>query len=101
MEETKDDYRSDQILVQPGNPSPQEDYYLFPCPHCKADTIVRVRDTACAIFRHAAFRESGQQIPPHASKQQIDAWRDAGKLVGCGKPFRLTKEGLLSVCGYI
>jgi len=76
-------------------------YYVFPCPHCQKLVLVQQADINCEIFRHAVWKKNGEPIPPHAKKEEIEAWHAQKEIVGCGKPFRLTKKGELSVCGYI
>ncbi len=68
------------------------------CPHCDGTVIIEQRN--CCIFRHGIFKNTGRQIPPHASKENCEAWIREGKLWGCGKPFRLEGDKAV-VCEYI
>ena len=36
------------------------------CPHC--NQLIIIEKINCAIFRHGIFKESGNQIDPHSSK---------------------------------
>lgn len=96
------------------------------CPHCVADgkpeweTWIEVdrQDFKCRIFRHGCMRkpyvERGivVQIPPHASKATCDELAATGKIIGCGKPYKLVvvQEEVdgktqsvvrAEVCGYV
>ncbi len=64
------------------------------CPHCGG--LIIIEELNCGIFRHGIIRETGEQIPPHSSKEEIE------KLVifGCGKPFQFV-GGRLVKCDYI
>lgn len=64
------------------------------CPHCNVE--IYIEEVNCAIFRCGIIKLTGQQIPPHASKEdceKLDVW-------GCAKPFQLI-EGKLVKCDYI
>jgi hypothetical protein len=79
----------------------KELYYTFPCPHCHQLILVHKLDINCEIFRHGAWKDTGYPIPPHAKYRDIEEWRLKDKFNGCGKPFRLTKKGEISICDYI
>ena len=67
---------------------------FLPCPHC--DVLIEIVEVNCAIFRCGILKSTGEQIAPHASKEEIeklDFW-------GCGGPMRLV-EGKLEKCEYI
>jgi len=58
----------------------------------------------CAIFRHGAYIKNLKQINPHACKKECDRLVEENLIHGCGKPFRLVKEGneyKAIVCDYI
>jgi len=64
------------------------------CPNC--GIMIEILAINCAIFRCGVVKSTGEQIPPHASKEEIeklDVW-------GCGKPMRLV-DGKFVVCDYI
>lgn len=69
------------------------------CPHCGG--MVVVDQLNCRIFRHAVYKSTGQQVPPHASKAECDALVKEGKVYGCGMPFRVNEHGVAEKCGYI
>lgn len=72
----------------------------FICPHCKGTIIVD--EINCGIFRHGAWKKTGQQIPPHASKEDCEKWSE--NAWGCCKPFQIVKENnvwIIRVCEYI
>lgn len=64
--------------------------WVVECPHCK--DIVLIEQINCAIFRHGAFRDTMEQIPPHATEQQCSEWQRRNLIFGCGKPFRLVAK---------
>ena len=40
------------------------------CPHCKEPVLIEKIN--CCIFRHASFKNTGQQIGPHTEKKLCD-----------------------------
>jgi len=74
---------------------------LVQCPHCQQ--WIDIVELNCRIFRCGIFISNGQQIPPHASKEECD--RIQGEIYGCGRPFRVDPcaDGsyVATVCGYI
>jgi hypothetical protein len=72
------------------------------CPHCGGGVVVE--ELNCAIFRHAAFRSNGEQIPPHSTQQSIETWRMNNLIMGCGGPFKVVKnidnEWVAEICTY-
>lgn len=61
--------------------------YTVVCPHCRE--YVWIEETRCAIFRHGVFKHNGEQMPPHASKEECERWVAHGEILGCGRPFRV------------
>lgn len=77
---------------------------IIVCPHCREPVMIHSREINCAIFRHAVFKDTFQQIPPHASQELCEKWVRKGRIYGCAKPFRLVKQGetyLAEICDYI
>jgi hypothetical protein len=68
------------------------------CPHCNG--MVIIEQLNCAIFRHGVFKNTGKQIPPHASKEECDNWVKNNDIYGCGKPFQVI-ENKPVICEYI
>ena len=68
------------------------DVKIFECPHCHGG--IEIIEIACGIFRHGYI--NGQQLPPHAPKEQCED----PKIIGCGKPFKY-ENGTLVKCDYI
>ena len=58
------------------------------CPHC--NDLVEIVKINCGIFRHGVFKETENQLSPHAPKIICDKVFDQGLIYGCGKPFELT-----------
>jgi len=82
--------------------------FVVECPHCHL--LVWIEAVNCAIFRHGVFRDTHDQVPPHASKTECDDLVARDLIVGCGKPFRVaTVDGdanananaIAVVCDYI
>ena len=80
----------------------QNDTKIVICPHCQE--YIEIIQINCAIFRHASFKVSGQQIDPHTSKDICDQYIKDNIIYGCGKPFQvIVKDNILSaeICDYI
>lgn len=73
------------------------------CPHCNEQVLIS--EINCQIFRHGAYKATGEQIPPHTPKQECDRLALGGLIYGCGKPFRIVKnekkENVVIICEYI
>ena len=68
------------------------------CPHCNGSVLIEQLN--CAIFRHGIFKETGKQIPPHASKEDCDKWVQLNEIHGCGKPFKVVEKTAI-ICDYV
>lgn len=75
-------------------------YYQFNCPHCGGGIRVQENEICCQIFRHAQYKNNGQQIPPHSSKVECDRLIQENLVHGCAKPFRFTGT-TIEICDYI
>ena len=72
------------------------------CPHCHCQIIIQ--EVNCQIFRHGIYKSSGDQINPHASKEECDELSIKGLIYGCGKPFRIDlvqDKWIATICDYI
>jgi len=73
------------------------------CPTC--GVTVEVVELNCKIFRCGIFKATGQQLNPHAPKQECDRAKQMDLIHGCGSPFivRQDDQGQLHAdnCGYI
>lgn len=73
------------------------------CPHCNFPIVIQ--QINCAIFRHGAYKTTGQQIDPHAPKEVCDRLVAEKQIEGCGKPFRVVFDAsnvlTAVVCPYI
>ena len=76
---------------------------IVQCPHC--GDFISILELNCQIFRHAVFISNGEQINPHASKEECDSLIEQRLVYGCAKPFRLVKTNdgafLAEKCNYI
>ena len=82
--------------------SNQEKEFIVTCPHCKE--FILIQEINCGIFRHGTLH-NGNQIEPHASKEQCDAYVAQKIIYGCGGPFKIVKKDDQTleavVCDYI
>lgn len=72
------------------------------CPHCNEYIVIEKLN--CCIFRHGIMKETMKQIDPHSPKEMCDYLFSNGLIYGCGKPFRIEKNGdeiIVSICDYI
>jgi hypothetical protein len=76
---------------------------IVQCPHCQE--FIWIEQLNCRIFRHATFKKDqdkiGEQVPPHASQSECEAWVKEGLVYGCAKPFQILESGEVVVCDYI
>jgi hypothetical protein len=81
---------------------------IITCPHC--EKLVLIEKLNCCIFRHGTFINTGQQINPHASKEECEQLINTKQIYGCGKPFKIIikikldtndVEYITEVCDYI
>ena len=76
---------------------------IVQCPHC--GDFISILELNCQIFRHAVLISNGEQINPHASKEECDSLIEQRLVYGCAKPFRLVKTNdgafLAEKCNYI
>jgi len=75
---------------------------IVTCPHCQE--FIEILQINCAIFRHAIFKVSGQQIDPHSSKEVCEQYIKDGIIFGCGKPFKVIVKNdhfFTEICEYI
>lgn len=72
------------------------------CPHCHGTVYVKESEVACAIFRHAVLKATGEGISPHASAAECAALLSSDAVRGCARPFRLSADRrMAAVCDYI
>ena len=78
------------------------------CPHCQE--LVLIEKLNCCIFRHGIFKQNGEQINAHASKDLCDFYIQNDLILGCGKPFQIilntnsknyNNKFIAIVCDYI
>ena len=82
----------------------QDDYLLFPCPHCLELVMVMKKDINCRIFRHAVYKDNYLQVNPHLPKKLCEYLMKDKEVYGCTKPFEIifTENGYeVDECGYI
>ena len=62
---------------------------IVDCPHCQLPVLIMSNEINCAIFRHAIYKNTSKQINPHMPKDKCDNLFKTGRIIGCGKPFKL------------
>jgi hypothetical protein len=58
----------------------------------------------CGIFRHGSYKDTLENIPPHASREECDQLKNSDRIYGCGKPFSIIHQQdsfEISICDYI
>ena len=72
------------------------------CPHC--NDFVVIKELNCCIFRHGIYKNSCEQINPHANKIECDYLKKNDFIYGCGKPFKIiisNENIIVEKCDYI
>lgn len=81
----------------------QEKDFIVICPQC--NDPVWILQINCQIFRHAAYKVNGEQIPPHTSQSECEQLVQKEIIYGCGKPFRIVYDSDRKIaavkCDYI
>lgn len=72
---------------------------IIQCPHCCMN--IEILEYNCRIFRCGIFKDTFLQMDPHSPKNICDDLFLQNKIYGCGKPFLITKEGIVEKCNYI
>ncbi len=75
---------------------------IIECPHCHEYVIIK--ELNCAIFRHGVYKNTYNQVDPHASKELCDKLFEENIIYGCGKPFKIVIENdkyNAIICDYI
>ena len=81
---------------------------IITCPHC--EEVVIIEKLNCCIFRHGIIKKTGQQMNPHASKEECNQLVQENQIYGCGKPFKIIikikintneVEYITEICDYI
>jgi hypothetical protein len=78
--------------------------YIFTCVHCNLFVLVKVSDINCKIFRHGAFKDSGEPINPHETLENCNNLLQLNKVYGCCKPLQIieiNKELFATSCDFI
>jgi len=76
--------------------------WIVICPHC--NEFVIINELNCCIFRHGILKNTGEQMNPHASKQECDDLKKNNLIFGCGKPFQIvfhSEKLVVEICDYI
>jgi hypothetical protein len=81
----------------------EENVKTVNCPHC--GQLIVIEQVNCSIFRCAVYKHSGEQLNPHAPREECDRLAEQGLIYGCGKPFRVLPQAdrtlLAEACDYI
>ena len=77
-------------------------YYVYKCPHCGIQCITAINEVNCKIFRCGIFKETYNQINPHATKPECDAYVLQNRIYGCAKPYIIDINNMLIFpCDYV
>ena len=79
----------------------EDPYIIVECPHCKMSIIIYKSEFNCRIFRHGIYKNENKQLYQHTSQRNCELLVASGKIIGCGKPFRLNDKNEVEICGYI
>ena len=71
---------------------------LVTCPHCSQ--LIWIEEINCKIFRCGIIKETGEQIPSHATRKECDEFLSKG-IYGCSKPFKLNDVNEPEICDYL
>jgi len=66
--------------------------FIITCPNCK-DYII-IEKLNCGIFRHAIFKENGNQVHPHLPKSECETLLKENLVIGCCKPFQIIQKNI-------
>jgi hypothetical protein len=75
---------------------------VISCPHCGGTLVIE--QINCNVFRHGVYKNNGEQINPHLSKNECDRLSKYNLIYGCGKPFTTVHKDnniIAEVCDYI
>ena len=68
----------------------KEGIFYFRCPICNILITCEDKQLNCRIFRCGVMRNNqNQPIPPHASREQCEAWKKTDSIVGCTCPIEV------------
>jgi hypothetical protein len=77
------------IMIQSKIRATDDGMYIFECPHCTGIVIVNSQEVNCQIFRHGIMKSNGEQVNPHAPKEECEMLSSSGLVHGCCNPFIL------------
>jgi len=60
--------------------------------------MIEITALNCGIFRCGIYKDNGQQINPHMSKDEVDKIKD--HIYGCGNPFQIINNKIVK-CAWI
>ena len=72
--------------------------FIITCPHCKE--YIMIEKINCGIFRHAIFKENGNQVDPHLPKSNCEILLKENLVIGCCKPFQIIKKNIVNIESY-
>ncbi len=78
--------------------------HVFTCLHCHEPFVIYHKDFNCCILRHGVYKHNLQPIPPHATKEECDAFVRAGSIYGCAGPLQIVAASAsyeLVICDYL
>ena len=64
--------------------------------HC--NVMIDIIALNCGVFRCGIYKNNGQQLDPHMSKDEFEKIKD--DIYGCGQPFQIIKNKIVK-CAWI
>ena len=49
-----------------------DNYIIISCPHCNDSVLIYNNELNCRIFRHAVYKQTGEQVNPHLDQQSCE-----------------------------
>jgi hypothetical protein len=92
------------ILYTMSEVNVDNDLLIYECPHCKMTCITAINEINCGIFRHGMDKKTNQQINPHESKEKCDQLATNTDIIGCCKPYKISKVAdkyTVEICDYV
>ena len=80
-----------------------EDFFIFNCPHCSEEIIVKISELNCRIFRHGVYKHNYEQVNPHLPQIECERHVSQDLVYGCCKPFEIITDGsknYVQICEY-